>query len=729
MSNSPGMDPVLPAFISDTFQHYFTTIQFITRLSSLNVDIHHAYVDVFAHLPTLDAYILCWSSLGSRFANRVFYAAKHAHFRPRRPDDGVVLMDLSEAQRQSPAPHDLALTLDNPAFRKVAYVPITSSSGAHAGMIRVIGGEKAIADMPCVSDQADSRTHVSDLSPDLIEADLLPHILGRWAGTFFHGAGDGVVDVLLTSFCSYLSSCHNMYFTRQFETDEALFLRSTSSETAAILRDAYDSLSNPTHMFSIAMRYGNSEVLREFPEALTDSLRPNVKTWQPDDLYRRLVALLKAECVSLFSIPLKVDDCVLGVFQVMARRDEARFSEAARFARSCISEMGRTIDKTSTAAAITYVRDQTFFRSQVLDQGDYDTLGLSIVNHIVKILIPFATAYTGQLYAPPFATTDESTEVPKASMEVLRERLPDAVRAGELTLLYDRARMEGGASYGFLVLPVTAWKRYAYFIYAPLDALTGRSLRAALEELQLVMMLSYRAASSALASERATSEMQTILRLWNNIHKLKNMTAKFGLVYTGIQMTATHGTLQDVKRRIDVAISNLDADVEGWKQLCDHILDKTAYRKTETVQVIRSLYSAYQDAASQYPKYTGVVEHRCISGDTRVVITTLQLELHTVLVELYTNVLKHFDRTKPGTVFSAVNVVRKTKQVQIHIWDDVYEHGALQLLQRALDDENSTFGQWLQKTVVMFLHGSLWCSEAPLGKNPMVTLQLPIQRP
>src|SRR3569833_185874 len=337
-------------YLNDIFRNYFRTIAFChspdieTALEKAGTSV---FIDVFAHLPALNSWVLCWSTTGPNTLNRVFISDSHADFAAASSvkEPKVVHISLQDRTTKEATQTDVTPLYQSGGMDTMAYRPLWSQKDGIFGMIRIVGRSTDIS--------AAGHPKGGICSPvdppealTLPDSDLLPHVLGRWAGSIY-GLRETTkpLTVLLKAFASFFPTSHSMYWKRDFDTDEILFHFSPTPHTDRLLRGLRAPIHTHDYMFAIVAERGASEIVDDFPEDLMTDLRINASKWKPPEHFNHLCLTLQADRVPYIGIPLKVDDSVVGVISVVTPRGSSGFPEAARFARSALSEMGRTMDK------------------------------------------------------------------------------------------------------------------------------------------------------------------------------------------------------------------------------------------------------------------------------------------------------------------------------------------------------------------------------------------------
>ena len=712
--------------LNSVFSRYVGMLHNLPNLQRLMPTKVFAIVDVFAHVPILHTHVLCWSSLTSRTTNRVFIPSSDPIVQTMKRLGRPVLLPRHEVAVE-PGDNDVTMHISHPGLDAVAYVPVLAADRHRLGFVRIVGRRSELKVLGLIERQEVIIAQQPPRHPAALEPDLYPHVLGRWAGSEFTRLSEAMkgdsVHVLLDAFSSFVGQSHNTYWHKDFHEETVAFAGSTTAGTEAILGRVKDPLRQPKHMFGIVARYGNAEFLPHFPEDLETTRSPNLRDWRPDDAFSRLHESLGQNALSYYCIPLKVDDCVLGVFSLLTTRDQESFEASARFARSCIAEVGRTMDKRSLGHAITKIR-QTAYKEYIAIAGmDPIAVGKQLMWDIASLLLPDAGISPGVLVIGQ--AREKSSTIPRSAMALLEHRYWEILATQQIQVIPDDTRStRPPPREGFLTIPITAGRACVLYLYGPLEVLAGRSLRAALEELQAVLYLAFDTASTFLTSESMVEELRASLNLWAHVHDLKNEVARFGNVMADLDHAGRSFPDKLLREEVSGVVLRFDDLIEPWKEKCDRLLDKSFYRHREQVSVYQTVATAYKRESERVPKLAALSQLE-ISCPQDIQILTYASELQIVLRELFRNVFKHFERTSAGRVFVEIGQHETGIPVSIAVTDSVHDPGEFERVEDALrSGTSSTLGR-MRKIVERLLEGNLWVQREQRGRNLSLVLRVP----
>lgn len=712
-------------FLNELFKNYFLCIAYChtqdveQKLESAGNTI---LIDVFAHLPGLHSWILCWSTTGSNTVNRVFIPDTNAEFAVGL---GASTMKVVHTLLDSKSPKvttdtDVALLYRRQGMDTIAYCPLRSQRDGAFGIIRMIGRASDIAALGYPKGMPVRQITIPGTS-NLPDPDLLPHVLGRWAGSVF-GLRDTMkpLAVLLNAFSSFFPTAHAMYWKRDFENDEIIFHFSPSPNTARILQGLRAPMHSHDYMFAIVAERGASEIVDSFPEDLETDLRINASQWKETKYYNQLCQTLKTDIVSYIGIPLKVDDSVIGVVSVLTPRSMEHFQKAARFARASLSEMGRTIDKSAVSRASRIIRQ---FASEKASNGrrksDLIPLGRELVTKLASELIPFGAVSVGTIEARFGTEAAETSGLPLNVTKLIQKQFIELVVSERINLFVVEPPPNRHPHRGVLTVPAPAELPFVLYVTGPLSLLGGRSLRSALEQLQAVLLMSI----------AATGDQSWLdnLALWSQIHDIKNDTAAFGAPLADLLNVAQHGTRADLVEEVLTFKERFARTIADFEAACDQTLKHPEFRKRESVIIYDIVRRAWAAAIHTNPSSL----RRCIGrykGDRTLSAVTYPPLLECVLRNMLTNVVKHFERqAKFGTITFSCEKSEKGKEVLISITDDVSESGAYKKVNDILDDPESkeTLRTRIKPLVERQLQGRVWAEPNPNVDSVKLVLGIP----
>lgn len=725
-------------YLKSLFKNYFLSVAHChlplveSKLEKISGKI---LVDVFARMPELEAWTLCWSAPGSNTVNRVFIPQKDAAFHAlTKQHFKIHFAQLANFARKDIVDNDVALYCRKANVDTVVFYPLWSQEHGLFGVVRLIGNHADLAAEGYTKD-----THVEPSQAvcnlDVPDSDLLPHILGRWAGAFFgHRETTKPLAVLLKSFGSFFPSSHVMYWTRDFEKNEIGFHFSPTPNTDRILSNFKASIHSHDYMFTIIAERGASEIIENFPEDLSTDLRINPSSWKPSSIHGKLCDSLGIEMASYIGVPLKVDDCVIGVVSLLVKRDEPAFKDCARFVRSALAEMGRTVDKTAVIRTSRLIRQFVANKSGKAQQSkDLRDLGSGLVLNLVKELIPYGSSNVGVVQARVGGEEREVTGLPSGVAMSIQKQLIEFVLSEEIHLKVVDSESAQMPIKGVMVIPIPSGIPFVLFIYAPLALLIGRTLRSAIQQLQAVLLVSIAASEKSSALGQDIGNWREHLALWAEIHDIKNATAAFSIPLMDLVQVAECGTISDIKTEVLEFKEKFSKTILGFEEKCDQTLSGAGFRQREDIiiyDVVRRAWFAIlakQDDVKKNSKARYVFETR-----PNLSAVTFSNELEIVVFNLLLNVANHFRRVgRYGNITIKEKLIESPKgnEIMISISDNVSESNAADTINNILDDPYSkrTLKRYIKPVVERQLQGRIWAELNSEAGSAIVFLGIPQQ--
>lgn len=716
-------------YLTRMFKHYYATVEKFRGHQLLSSTGSRRVVDIFVHLPALHTFVLCWSSTGARSVNRVFYNADHPDFKKvlgvRKPITKEV------AKEGAPPGHDSDVTLiwHYPHSRHLHYVPVLNEKGEVFSVVRILDDSSAVPRIEFTVPSPQPEQDGGHVTPDRFNPSLIPHILGRWAGNSLFEQGytsKHVIEILLRAFCSPYAAnrAHCIYWHCEPESSRIAFHSAANAVTSDILRDVSDDLKDPVHMFGIIASHGVTEVLSNFPEDIKSTVRFNLDHWEPSEVYARLVKALGGVQISFYGIPLKIDDQVIGVFQCLSDRSIESFPQDARFARSCLSEMGRTIDKRQQSETSKVLRAAAHRNNEKSAQRDsVADLGITLLREVVSILVPQAKVTCG---AVTLSSPVDPTAFPGVPTRIVRKIQNEGLvmlNESQPRLLFDDATAIGPNSAATLVIPAPIGSPFILFIHAPTELLMGRSLRAAIEALRATLKLAFETTASFVASENILSDFRRFQKLRSKIHDFQNGLTRLTASLAHLDDVVDQDRHDDLKRETTAFTSEGTELLSVFTEGCEELLATARDRNREKVDLRKLISHAFFSVADQYPKLT---QRFFLEAKSDPEIITYREDLFLILVELFRNICKHFARTQPGRVYVNVTVDAKAEWVTITIEDDTPEPGALAKTTHALtNDETSTMRNIVRSMIEKVFKGYVSVREGHYQHSILVQLRIP----
>lgn len=707
---------MLTPHLETVFRPYLAAVAFSHQIeieNKLRAASARLFVDIFVHLPALNTWVLCWSAAASNTTNRVFISDSHVAFRATQESGRKIRhMKHSSFSKDNTHEHDIALIARHHEQDIVAFVPISDIEGNCFATVRLIGRE---ADLKFFGFSRDLPGYDFNLQSfhnlEIPDTDLLPHVLGRWAGSSFEQRGSKkTIEALLACFSSFFSTSRNMYFRRDFDDDKLFFHSSTFSDTQKLLESLKASIHDCSYMFSIVADRGAAEIVDDFPEDLSKDLRLNNNEWRPDAYYIKIKQQLRADLVSYIGIPLKVDDTVIGVFQLHTRRGEERFDEAARFMRSTLSEMGRTTDKKAMTRSSAIVRKLSSpgTTPKRFDQA-IPNLSKKLVEELVRQIVSYGKLSVDSLEARLGGKLETAKGLSPSVSNYLQNSLVDIVLAGAVTLFIASERNGIEPPRGVIVVPITAALPFIIYIYGPVALLTGRTLRTALEHVQATFNLALAATEVSANSSEEMANRRGHLKLWATIHDLKNRTATFATPLRNLVTISANGDHADLKNEVMEFKETFMRVLEHFELECNDILRGTYFRTISEQQIGNLLAQAVQ-VVVQFPDYRGRVQFVTNTPlMLKSLVKTYTQELEMVFKELIRNILQHFERVgKMGQVIIDVQQLNDSR-LQIRLSDTIAAGDDIRKVLRLLDDEtsHSSLKRQLKPTIEKLLQGEI----------------------
>lgn len=681
-------------------------------------------VDVFAHVDELQTWVLCWSSTGYNTVNRVFIPDTHSDFKTASASTPPAILHMPlHIGGKKPAEHDVSLIAHIKGCDTVAYCPIWSMKLKIFGLVRLIGASEELWRLGLGKGEPWPESSIDlTVATRLPDPDLLPHVVGRWAGTVF-GRRDGnrALAVLLKSFTSFFSTSHSMYWRRDFGSGELKFTYSADEETTSLLNGLKASVHSHDYMFTIVAERGASEIVHHFPEDLTIDLRINATRWRPTEHYSLLRRRFGEAPLSYIGIPLKVDDAVIGVFSVLVRRNEQRFEDAARFMRSALSEMGRTVDKHGISRTAQLIRQFSIDRGGD-GRNSLEVLAKNLVISLTKELLPFGEVSVGTMQARIGAEPLSASDVPQEISSIIQAQLAQLAVSDAIEMYVHRMSGNGAPPIGVIVISVAAEIPFVIYLSGPASLICGRSLRSSLEQMQGVLHV----ASSAGRTE-GLSTVREHLALWAQVHDIKNSTASFGIPLDGLVTVAQHGTHADLRIEVARFKDQFSNAINAFEEECDKTLRGAGFRQTETFSLYDMIRKAWLSESRAYGSRRSL--DAVYRGDRNIAVTGLAQEFEIVVRNLITNVLKHFQRqNRYGNVAFSARVVDSVT-LHLTISDNVPELDAYNRVRRILDDPHSkeTLRRLIKPVVERQLQGQLVATSNPATGSVSMSLIVPLK--
>lgn len=692
-----------------------------------------AIVDCFAIIPMMESVVICHNNTGHSIINRVFYDLKEEWVKAFLDNDYTnyeKVVDLTESEKNKVNRDvDYSLLIFNSEFDSLTYVPLLRD-GKPFCVLRIIGSHQEILKLVDLFQTCLEKSPFENHSPLMpTDFDLIPHVLGRWAGIHFGRNGHVKSQEVLLECCnSFFTKGHMMFFSRDFKNGTVSFEGAPSEETKQIMKGVSAPLGSPDYMFSIISSHGVSEYIESFPKDLKSEIGGRSNTWKFSPKYTELVDVLGADELSLFGIPLKVDDAILGVYICLVDKKSSEFSECYRFARSCISEMGRTIDKVANSQTSKFLIDyakSTDFRIE--KSSDVANLGMQLVQKFVDTLLFFGELTIGSREASlDFQKLSDDRLSDEANKIVERFIIKTNNESPSISLYYIENSQEG-VPIGLMLVPIPAALPFVIYLSGPMALMKGRSLKSALTQLQAVLMLAF--AEAELGGRFDMGNIREHLALWSRIHDLKNDFSRLHTPLDSLLSVSENGSHADLKEEVVSIYKKLTSLVREFEGDTDLILRRSTIKKPQRINLYKFFNDTWRSSISATDGDEKPVGGKYV-GDTALEIYVSQMEFSMVIKNVFSNIFKHFSRCgKSGNVNVIVDLAHQGTMVTIKISDDIYEVNSLKRVKKILEETDSqhTLKRFIFPVVKRNLHGEIWAEEEPENRAVCMCLQIPVE--
>lgn len=724
-----------PETLNNVFKNYFTALaaRSESSLESLySKRSSDAIVDCFAVIPLLESAVICWSNTGHSVVNRVFYDLKKSWIEDiiRKDSPSLIKVVARHSFREGDASsdNDSSLSVKGKLMEYIACIPVYHGNNLFA-IIRLIGSRELISDLGYFDAGPSPKLEIKDIDPPA-DFDLVPHILGRWAGHQFNtDRRNESLKKMLNLFSTFFAKSHSMVYLRNFDNDYAEFACGGDTDTDEILHGLRAPLGSNDYMFSIVASQGASEVVDNFPEGLETRLRLNDAGWTTSDHFSKLMNRFEAKNCCYIGIPLKVDDAVLAVISILGPHDDLGFDSCYRFARSTLSEMGRAVDKVTSSQTARILHEHAVTASAQKDaRRDLAKLGTDLVEQLVRSLLFFGKIEVGCRQVRLGAESPADEIFPEEVIELVERNLlleiQESTSAISLHLLTKQD--PDRAPRGLMLVPVPSVFPFLLYLVGPLALLKGRSLRCALIQIQSVLRVAF-SESDINARTFDIANWKEHLALWARVHDLKNDTSRFYQPLQKLLAVSENGDHNDLIEECRSFSESFASTIREFEAECDQILMKSGVRSLSEVKLFDLVGDAWRGLAK---KLTWLDEppRGSYFGDNQYTIFTSENELRLVIENLLSNVFDHFARLKVvGDVIITTKVDHKGEMLTLKIHDTLKERGCVKKVKKILEDKDTayTLGRFIKPVVEKVLYGHIWVESDPEYGSLCMCLQVP----
>lgn len=673
------------------------------------------YVDAFAIIERLQVVVLCSSSHDSRPVNRTFYFLSDRLIsrvlKTIESQKSISAEDASNLTRVHDL--DIAARITHSAHGSFWFLPIFKNR-ALIGFCRFASTSNAgnAEYFNRVVERVEQ--FVEETATEECDQTVAAHLLGRSFGERLKGLtakrwGEAETTILKKFLEIPFGMCGRgfaMLFLRDFRDDTLSCIAALPSSAEEELRKIHDNIRSDKHMFTLVARCGQATSCADFPSSLADGSHKAYSGWKPDSLFKSLAKSIPSP-IGYVGIPIRVDDNVIGVFQLLANFDEqhSKVREVYSFMRLVISELGRTLDKQRASNASQKILEQSLTPLPLSESRVEEVFAQRFFKALLAELWPH-DEFEVYFVAIAASRIDKSKIVFPES-ELSKSEITELVQTAlhSRRLILKELKSDPTRRKGVIAVPLFSHEAQTQgdigcvIISGNIATLSSRSVTNVAQYLVTIGTAVWSENVARLLGQRILSSERKIRNqyddLWSAVHDLKASLSGIYKKKSDLDFLLANRDLKGEALRI-----HLKRHTEEWFSSIGHVLkvmreasDRGKLRGIGKVRLQSLSIEALREAFTICRPYCECF----VEGDA--LVTTSEYDLKRALTEVLLNSAQALEATRPRNAKLQLEIIERStghQPVVIKITDNAFRAGRFSEVTSALANTEKTLCKYVR---------------------------------